>query len=213
MARWRKIGHLERQLRDDRPAPDDGLLDRIAGTIDDSRRSRVRPYRPALAAAATAVMLLFVASLGGVARAADSVQSVISIVSGGSTSSSTSGPSVQCQVDVPCGFTVNPTATKNHMDSSQVSQDTDNKVHIIPGSFTGAVALSFTVNNTCGGSNAGISLTFADNPIPSGQNFTGFTITTSGAAVGVYTLTITGTRGSETESGTATLVVGKSNKC
>ena len=86
-------------------------------------------------------------------------------------------------------------------------------MHIIPGSFSQAVQLSYSVSNDCGGSTTGISLSFADNPIPAGQNFTQFTITTSNAAAGVYTITVSGTAGADTESGTFTLVVGKSNHC
>jgi hypothetical protein len=220
LTRWRKSGNLERQLHDQRPQPATDLVDSITRDVDGSRRRSSTRHRPVLAVAATAVMLIVVASFGGVGRAADSmktsVNTAVSFVSGTSSSnvhsnSNTSG--AQCDVDVPCGFKVNPTATANHMSSTQVSQDADNKVHIIPGSFNGAVSLTYTVTNTCGGSNAGVSLAFADNPIPAGQNFTGFTITTSGAANGVYTLTVIGTSGSETESGTATLIVGVKNHC
>jgi hypothetical protein len=99
------------------------------------------------------------------------------------------------------------------MDASQTNADANNKVHITPGSFNQAVTLSYTVTNTCGGSTSGITLNFADNPIPAGQDSTTFTITTSNAADGVYTITVSGTSGSETESGTFGLVVGSSNKC
>jgi hypothetical protein len=214
MARWRKTDNIERQLRDDRPDPGAALVDRITRDIDDSRRVRVTRHRPALAVAATAVLLAVVASLGGFGRAADSVQSAVSVVNfDQTTSNDTNTGGSQCAVDVPCGFKVNPTATTNHMDPTDTEQTADDKVHIIPGSFQGAVSLSYTVTNTCGGSNSGVSLAFTDNPIPSGQNFTTFSITTNNAANGVYTLTVIGTSGSETESGTATLIVGPSKHC
>ena len=113
----------------------------------------------------------------------------------------------------PAGFKVNPTATKNHMDSTQTVADANDKVHIIPGLFNQAVQLPYSVSNDCAGATTGISLSFADNPIPAGQNFTQFTITTSNAAAGVYTITVSGTAGADTESSHFTLVVGKSNKC
>jgi hypothetical protein len=75
------------------------------------------------------------------------------------------------------------------------------------------VKFSYSVVNTCGGSNTGISLAFTDNPIPAGQNLTDFVITTNNAAVGVYTITVTGTSGAVVESGTFTLIVGASNSC
>jgi len=219
MPRWPRKSRtsLESQLGENRPQPSSQLIDSITRDVQGARQGRpASRFRIGLAAAASVATLAVFASLGGVSLAADGVQSAFSVATGGSqvqpnTQAGANGS--QCSVDVPCGFKVNPTATTNHMDSTQTVADANDKVHIIPGSFKSAVHLSYSVSNDCGGPTSGISLGFADNPIPAGQNFTQFTITTNNAADGVYTITVSGTAGADTESGTFTLVVGKKNKC
>ena len=220
MPRWPRKSRtsIQSQLSEQRPQPSSELIDSITRDVREARSARpASGFRVGLAAAATTATLVVFASLGGVSLAADGVQSALSVATGGTQIQSQNTPAgtngAQCAVDVPCGFGVNPTATNNHMDASQTNADANNKVHITPGSFNQAVTLSYIVTNTCGGSTSGITVNFADNPIPAGQDSTTFTITTSNAADGVYTITVSGTSGSETESGTFGLVVGSSNEC
>jgi hypothetical protein len=60
---------------------------------------------------------------------------------------------------------------------------------------------------------SGFSGSFTDNPLPQGQDKTDFTVSTSGVAPGIYTVTVTGTSGSQSASDTFTIKVGGATKC
>lgn len=78
-SRWKRTESLEHQLRDDRPAPSQGLLDEIVSRIEASRApSRASAGRLALAGVAAVVMLMMFAAFGGAGFAASGVSGAAS---------------------------------------------------------------------------------------------------------------------------------------
>jgi uncharacterized iron-regulated membrane protein len=151
--------------------------------------------------------MVVVAAMGGAGYAATAVTTL-------TNSTITVTSSTDCTNEAPCSFDVNPTPTTNHMTATQTNADATNKVHV-PGGAPQDINLTYTVVNSCTNTNAAglITLQFADNPIPAGNESTNYEISTHNAPNGIYVVTVTGTSGAKTDSSAFTVTVGPSNHC
>jgi hypothetical protein len=208
MRPWKKKDRLGDELRVARYEPSEEFVDAMTRSVEQGpRASRPSKARGWVAILGTAAVMVVVAAMGGAGYAANAVTTL-------TTSSTTVNSSADCTNEAPCSFDVNPTPTSNHLTSTQTNADATNKVHI-PGGAPQDIFLTYTVMNSCTNTNAAglITLQFADNPIPAGDESTTFTISTHNAPNGVYVFTVTGTSGAQTDSNTFTVVVGPSNHC
>jgi hypothetical protein len=144
-------------------------------------------------------------ALGGVGYATDAVQNVINPTNNTNTSSS-------CSVEFPCAFTVSATPKHTKLDGTDSTKG-NTQIHLAGGAPPD-ITLSMSFTNACTNALASrFSGSFTDNPLPQGQDNTDFQVNTSGVTPGTYTVTVTGTSGSQTASDTFTIKVGVATKC
>jgi PKD repeat protein len=203
MVFWRRSDGIEDQLRAAKAEPSRDTLDSITAHLS-AHRPRTRS-RVAAALVLAVVSVAGVLALGGVGYATDAVQNVVS-PSGNTQSSS------DCTVEFPCTFTLNATPKDNKLDGTDATKG-NTQIHV-PGGAPQAVTLSMTFTNACTNAAAsGFTYSFADNPLPQGQDKTDFTVTTTNVPAGIYTVTVTGTSGTQSASDSFTIRVGGATKC
>jgi hypothetical protein len=204
MGFWRRSEKLEDQLRAAKDEPSRQTIDSITAHIS-SHRPRTRS-RIAAAVVLAVVSVGGVLALGGVGYATDAVQNVVNPTTNTNTSS-------DCTVEAPCAFTLNATPKDNKLDSIDMTKG-NTQIHV-PGGAPQDITLDMSFFNTCTNKtdSTHFAFSFDANPLPQGQDKTGFTINTEGAPAGVYTVTVTGTSGTQTAFDTFTLKIGGVNSC
>jgi hypothetical protein len=204
MGFWRRSDSVEDQLRAAKAQPSRELIDSISADVG-AHRPRTRS-RITAAVALAVVSFAGVLALGGVSYATDAVQNVVNPTNNTNTSSS-------CSVEFPCSFTISATPKDNKLDSIDMTKG-NTQIHV-PGGAPQDITLDMSFFNTCTNKtdSTHFAFSFDDNPLPQGQDKTGFAINTEGAPVGVYTVTVTGVSGTQTAFDTFTLKIGGVNSC
>jgi hypothetical protein len=204
MGFWRRSDGIEDQLRAAKAAPSRDTIDSITAHIS-ARRPRTRS-RVAAALALAVVSVGGVLALGGVGYATGAIQNVVS-------PSPNTPPSNTCSVEFPCSFTLAATPKSTKLDVGGSTKG-NTQIHV-PGGAPQDITLSMTFTNACTNAAAsGFSGSFTDNPLPQGQDKTDFEVdTSSGVTAGIYTVTVTGTSGTQTASDSFTIKVGGATKC
>jgi hypothetical protein len=194
---------LEDQLRAAKAEPSREIMDSITAHVSSHRR----PTRSRIAAAVALAVVSVggVLALGGVGYATDAVQNVVNPTNNTKTSSA-------CSVEFPCSFTVSATPRDTKLAGTDSTKG-NTQIHVAGGAPQD-ITLSMSFTNACTNALAsGFSGSFTNNPLPQGQDKTDFQVNTGGVTPGLYTVTVTGTSGSQTASDTFTIKVGGATKC
>jgi hypothetical protein len=200
---WRRSKGIEPQLRAANAEPNGETSDSINTQIGASRRRGGSRISVAVVLAVALAGGVF--ALGGVGYATSAVQNAVSPSSILQTSSS-------CNVDVPCTFTL--TATPPALAVHGTGDVTGRMKVQELGSAPQPITLTYTVVSSCTSAPANfVTVTFDDNPIPKGAIDTSFHVRTNHTSPGIYTITITGTSGTQQSPASMELKVRGPRKC